>query len=168
MEDKQNQNPVPAAASKAKLNSRSLFGDDDDFDDLEDLEEAKPDDEMIQLPDEQDPAGLMILSNDLMGKAIEMRCSDMHVEPEAAMVVVRYLSNKELVKQSKLPKAAHAELVFCYKVIAGLNISEGTKPQDKKATIQICGEDIEIRVTTIPGELGETVAISFKYSGTPA
>jgi type II secretory ATPase GspE/PulE/Tfp pilus assembly ATPase PilB-like protein len=57
----------------------------------------------------------------------------------------------------------HLELVFCYKVVAGLNINETSKPQDKKAVLKIGGADVQFRVTTIPGDFGETVAISFKF-----
>jgi type IV pilus assembly protein PilB len=111
----------------------------------------------------QDPVSLMLLANELISKAIEIRCSDMHVEPENGHVVLRYLKNKELLMESQLPKPVHSELVFCYKVIAGLNIAETSKPQDKRATIKIGGQDIQFRVTTIPGDFGETVAISFKF-----
>ena len=108
-------------------------------------------------------ASLMLLANELISKAIEIRCSDMHVEPEEDEVVLRYLKDKKLLLESKIPKSVHPELVFCYKVIAGLNLNEAAKPQDKRAKIKIGDRDVEFRVTTIPGEFGETVAISFKF-----
>ncbi len=108
-------------------------------------------------------ASLMLLANELIAKAIDIRCSDMHVEPDEEHTILRYLKNRELLLESKLPKPVHLELVFCYKVIAGLNINETSKPQDKKAVLKIGGSDLNFRVTTIPGDFGETVAISFKF-----
>ncbi len=108
-------------------------------------------------------ASLMLLANELISKAIDIRCSDMHVEPDEEHTILRYLKNRELLLESKLPKPVHLELVFCYKVIAGLNINETSKPQDKKAVLKISGSDVQFRVTTIPGDYGETVAISFKF-----
>lgn len=108
-------------------------------------------------------ASLMLLANELIAKAIDLRCSDMHVEPDSEHTILRYLKNKELLLESKLPKPVHLELVFCYKVIAGLNINETSRPQDKKAVLKIGGSDLNLRVTTIPGDFGETVAISFKF-----
>jgi type II secretory ATPase GspE/PulE/Tfp pilus assembly ATPase PilB-like protein len=109
-------------------------------------------------------ASLMLLANELISKAIDIRCSDMHVEPDEEHTILRYLKNRELLLESKLPKPVHLELVFCYKVIAGLNINETSKPQDKKAVLKISGSDVQFRVTTIPGDYGETVAISFKFA----
>lgn len=108
-------------------------------------------------------ASLMLLANELIAKAIDIRCSDMHVEPDQEHTILRYLKNRELLLESKLPKPVHLELVFCYKVIAGLNINETSKPQDKKAVLKVGGSDLNFRVTTIPGDFGETVAISFKF-----
>lgn len=108
-------------------------------------------------------ASLMLLANELIAKAIDLRCSDMHVEPDQDNTILRYLKNRELLLESKLPKPVHLELVFCYKVIAGININETSKPQDKKAFLKVDGHDLNFRVTTIPGDFGETVAISFKF-----
>lgn len=122
--------------------------------------QAVPEDESIVTGQD---ASLMLLANELIAKAIDLRCSDMHVEPDSEHTILRYLKNKELLLESKLPKPVHLELVFCYKVIAGLNIIETSRPQDKKAVLKINGSDLNFRVTTIPGDFGETVAISFKF-----
>jgi type II secretory ATPase GspE/PulE/Tfp pilus assembly ATPase PilB-like protein len=105
----------------------------------------------------------MLLANDLLSKALDMKCSDFYVEPDQEQVSIRYLINKEVINEMQLPKDVHSELVFCYKVLAGLNIQQHERPQDKKATIPIGGKDIVMRVTAIPGEHGETIAVSFKF-----
>jgi type II secretory ATPase GspE/PulE/Tfp pilus assembly ATPase PilB-like protein len=111
----------------------------------------------------QQNLSLDLLANDLLSKALELRCSDMHIEPEENQVVVRYLSKGETIKQVELPLHVHQELAFCYKVIAGLNIKEQSRPQDIRRPLQIAGDDVDMRVTAIPGEFGETIAVTFKY-----
>jgi len=112
----------------------------------------------------QQDLAFMLLANDLLSKALEMRCSDFQIEPDGDQVFLRYLVDGEMVKELQLPMRVHRELAFCYKALAGLNIQESKRPQDKRATISICGADVTIRVTSIPGEHGETIAVSFKFA----
>ena len=112
-----------------------------------------------------DGAGaLVLLANDLLSKALELRCSDMHVEPEQDCVVLRYLIDKKPIHETRLPKDVHSELAFCYKALVGMDMKQSGRPQDKRATIFIAGKEVTIRITAIPGEFGETIACSFKFS----
>ncbi len=112
----------------------------------------------------QQDLAFMLLANDLLSKALELRCSDFQIEPDEDQVFLRYLKDGEMIKELQLPMRVHRELAFCYKALAGLDIQESKKPQDKRATIKICGADVTIRVTSIPGEAGETIAVSFKFA----
>lgn len=107
---------------------------------------------------------LILLANDLLSKALELHCSDMHVEPDQDHVVLRYLIDKKTIHETQLPKAIHSELAFCYKALVGMDMKQSSRPQDKRATITINGNDVTIRVTAIPGDFGETIACSFKFT----
>jgi type II secretory ATPase GspE/PulE/Tfp pilus assembly ATPase PilB-like protein len=111
----------------------------------------------------QQNLSLMLLANDLLYKALEMHCSDLQLEPDGDLLYIRYLSRGETKKDMQLPHDVHSELAFCYKVLAGLNIKDHSRPQDRHTAIGFNGKSVDMRVTAIPGEFGETIAISFKY-----
>ena len=106
---------------------------------------------------------LMLLASDLLYKALEMHCSDLQVEHEGEQVTVRFLVQGQTAKEMQLPCVVHGELVFCYKALAGLSIKRSTSPQDKQSQLHFAGQDVGLRVTVIPGELGETLGVTFKY-----
>lgn len=112
----------------------------------------------------QQNLSLMLLANDLLFKAFQMKCTDFQIEPDADQVTVRYLTQGTTIKEMQLPITVHPELVFCYKVLAGLNIKDHAHPQDKHSTIDCGGMSVGMRVTAIPGDFGETIALTFKYS----
>ncbi len=111
----------------------------------------------------QQNLSLMLLASDLLYKAIEMHCTDFNIEPDIDQVTVRYLRGSEVVKEMQLPYSVHAELSFCYKVLAGLDIKDCTHAQDRHAVIDCGGLNVDMRVTAMPGESGESIALSFKY-----
>jgi type IV pilus assembly protein PilB len=79
-------------------------------------------------------------------------------------VVVQYFSLGNLINESRLEKQLQAELVACFKDIAGLNRTEIVKPQDKRIRMRVQETEVELRITTIPeDENGEMVAITLKY-----
>jgi type II secretory ATPase GspE/PulE/Tfp pilus assembly ATPase PilB-like protein len=57
----------------------------------------------------------------------------------------------------------HETLVASYKFIASMDINETSRPQDKRCKIRSKQVEVTVRVTTIPGEDGETAALTFRY-----
>ncbi len=68
-----------------------------------------------------------------------------------------------LIEATKLEKHIHGELIRCYKSIAGLSVEETKKPQDRRLKWTDTGAELDIRITTIPSEHGEMVAVSIKF-----
>lgn len=116
---------------------------------------AKP----AQAPGEQ----LMTLAKDIVTKAVQQKWSDIHLEPEATGMCLRYFKSGEVLADVKLPLQLNSALSSSYKKMAGLNPSETTRPQDKKFDIEFASTNVEMRVTTMPAEHGEMIAISLKY-----
>jgi len=109
-------------------------------------------------------ASVMLLAHEIIGKATQKRCSDIHLEPEGSGVALRYFLHGELLADCMLPLEIHAALVSSYKVIAGLDPQSIDKPQDKKFITRVEEDEVELRITTIPTDNGEMVAISMRFT----
>ena len=113
-------------------------------------------------PPPLDP-NLLSLARDIINKAADNGFSDVHIEPQATEMELRYWYDGALIESTKLEKHIHSELLRCYKSIAGLSPEETKKPQDKRLKWTDTGTELDIRITTIPSEHGEMVAVSIKF-----
>ncbi|MBS2008584.1 MAG: hypothetical protein JST01_16170 [Cyanobacteria bacterium SZAS TMP-1] len=112
---------------------------------------------------EQQNSSIMLLAHEIIGKATQKRCSDIHLEPESNGVILRYFLHGELLADCVLPGEIHGALVSSYKIIAGLDPNEIERPQDKKITTKVEEDQVELRITTLPSDNGEMVAISMRF-----
>jgi general secretion pathway protein E len=97
--------------------------------------------------------------NDLVEKAIELRASDIHVEPMRNGLTVRMRVDGLL---RAVPAPAHAlpqALISRIKILAGLNIAERRLPQDGAARLEASGINLDVRVAIMPTQHGETAVI---------
>jgi general secretion pathway protein E len=122
----------------------------------------------IALPREDDIESLRDLAsgapvvravNDLLEKAVEMRASDIHIEPFSTGLVVRFrvdgLLRGVAAPSGVLPQAVISRI----KIVANLNIAERRLPQDGAARIKAGRADIDIRVAIMPMQHGESAVI---------
>jgi len=82
--------------------------------------------------------------------AVDAKASDVHIEPFGKNSRVRYRIDGQLVTSLVLPKYVHAALVSRVKVLANLKIDETRVPQDGRIRLNILGNDIDFRVSTLP------------------
>ncbi len=121
-----------------------------------------------QLPREDDIESLRDLAsgapvvravNDLLEKAVELRASDIHIEPFQSGLVVRMRIDGILravaAPAGVLPQAVISRI----KIIANLNIAERRLPQDGAARLRVGRADIDIRVAIMPMQHGESAVI---------
>jgi len=108
-----------------------------------------------RIADVADEAPIIRITKVLIQRAIQERASDIHVEPEAKGVRIRYRIDGVLHEIMKLPKYVHAPLLSRLKIMANMNIAERRVPQDGRIHIRHGGEDFDLRVSTIPTTLGE-------------
>ena len=112
---------------------------------------------------EAQDASVMLLAHEIIGKATLKKCSDIHLEPDPAGVSLRYFLHGDLLADCILPGQIHDGLVSSYKIIAGLDPNVRDKPQDKKFVTRVEEDDVELRITTMPADGGEMVAISIRF-----
>ncbi len=97
--------------------------------------------------------------NDLIEKAVDLRASDIHIEPMRNGLNVRMRVDGLL---RNVPAPAHAlpqALVSRIKILAGLNIAERRLPQDGAARVEVGNSDVDIRVSTMPTQYGESAVL---------
>ncbi|MFC2051084.1 GspE/PulE family protein [Chloroflexota bacterium] len=97
--------------------------------------------------------------NLLVEEAVKSRASDIHIEPEADRLRVRYRIDGILHEVTSLPIGAHGPLISRIKILAGMNIADPRRPQDGQFSFVSTGRDVDIRVATISTVHGETAVL---------
>ena len=92
-------------------------------------------------------------------EAIPLRASDIHIEPSEEKVVVRYRIDGDLIKWTEFPIASYSEISARLKILSNIDIAERRIPQDGRICLNINGEDINFRVSTLPTIHGEKFVI---------
>ena len=93
-------------------------------------------------------------------EGVRQGASDIHAEPEEGATVVRYRIDGVLREVMRLPSAAGASLVRRAKIFAQLDVTDPLHPHDGRATIKVDGQQIDLRVSTVPiARRGEKVVI---------
>lgn len=92
-------------------------------------------------------------------EAVNLRASDIHIEPERANLRIRFRIDGELREISKMPVELHQPIISRIKVMANLKLDENRIPQDGRFRSIVFGRDIDFRVATFPTPAGEKVAI---------
>lgn len=95
----------------------------------------------------------------LFKNAIEMRASDIHIEPFETKVRIRYRIDGVLQTMNELQAESLAALVTRIKIMADLNIAEKRAPQDGRIITKVNQQDIDLRVSILPVVYGEKVVI---------
>jgi len=99
------------------------------------------------------------LTNWLLQQAVEMRSSDIHIEPQDSDVVVRVRVDGLLREMHRLPKWTQSALVSRIKVLSNLDIAEKRAPQDGRLRLELAGRRVDMRVSTLPITSGEKVVM---------
>ncbi len=122
-------------------------------------ESAAAEDNIDSLRDLASGAPVVRAVNDLLEKAIEMRASDIHVEPFRNHLTIRMRVDGLLRPVAEPANAPAQALISRIKILAGLNIAERRLPQDGSARIHVARIDVDIRVATMPTQHGESAVI---------
>lgn len=122
---------------------------------LSSLEEAK----LRELASEAPTVNLL---NALINRALRQRASDMHVEPTGQeRGKVRFRIDGVLQDIESIPPAMLLPLITRLKILSGMDIAEKRRPQDGKIEMRIGGIDIDIRVSALPLNDGESIVMRF-------
>jgi type IV pilus assembly protein PilB len=97
--------------------------------------------------------------NLVLNQAVQDRASDIHFEPFEDEFRIRYRVDGALYEMSPPPKHLALAVISRIKVMANLNISERRIPQDGRINLPIGNRSIDLRVSTLPTQFGESVVL---------
>lgn len=102
---------------------------------------------------------IIALTNDLLAQAVSERASDVHIEVLEQSGRVRYRVDGVLKIARHLSLEDASMITSRLKVMAHLNISEKRRPQDGRTKIAVQGRNIDLRLSTLPSQHGESVVV---------
>jgi len=112
-------------------------------------------------------ASVIKFVNQVIWEAYKDRATDIHLEPQEDELRIRYRIDG-ILHQTPMPpqlKRYQAAIISRIKVMSGMNISEKRLPQDGRINVRIKGEEIDIRVSTVPTVYGESVSLRLLSRG---
>jgi type IV pilus assembly protein PilB len=109
--------------------------------------------------DEVGDGPVVKLVNTLLEQAVRDHASDLHVEPDADSVTIRFRIDGVLHDVSDLPLSLLRPLVSRIKVLGGLDIAQSRQPQDGRFSLTMPTGALDVRVATVPTAAGESVVL---------
>src|ERR1700720_1741474 len=95
----------------------------------------------------------------ILYQAIQDRASDIHFEPFENEFEIRYRVDGSLYEMSPPPRHLALPVISRVKVMANMNIAERRLPQDGRIQKNIAGRQVDLRVSTLPTQFGESVVL---------
>ena len=108
---------------------------------------------------EGDDSAVIKLANMIITTAIKMKASDIHIEPMEKEFRVRYRIDGALRKMDSPPKRLQSAIISRFKIMSKMKISEKRIPQDGRIQINVGGKDLDLRVSSVPTNHGESIVM---------
>ena len=120
---------------------------------------ADVEDDANAMKDLANQAPIVRFVNLVLYQAVQDRASDIHFEPFETEFRIRYRVDGALYEMSPPPKHLALPVISRIKVMSNLNISERRVPQDGRIAYQLGNKQIDLRVSTLPTQFGESVVL---------
>ena len=108
---------------------------------------------------EGDDAPIIRLVTLMITEAVRMRASDIHIEPMASKLRVRYRVDGKCEERDPPPKRLQNAIISRVKIMSGMAIEEKRLPQDGRIRMKIEGHDLDFRVSSLPAYHGESIVL---------
>ena len=123
------------------------------------------DEDVAHLRDMASEVPVIRMVNQMLVRALESRASDVHIEPFENQLKVRYRIDGILHEVESPPRQLKGAVISRLKILAQLNIAERRLPQDGRIKTRLAGEDVDLRIATVPTLYGESVVIRLLERG---
>ena len=108
---------------------------------------------------EEENAPVVRLCNLIVSEAVNMRASDIHIEPFEDRIRVRYRIDGVLVERDSPPRRLLAALTSRFKIMGRMDIAEKRRPQDGRIKTRANGKDFDLRVSILPTKFGQAIVM---------
>ena len=115
--------------------------------------------EVRDIREQMDEAPIVKLVNSIMAQAADDGASDIHFEPQAKEMVVRFRNDGVLHEVMSIPRRMQAGVLSRVKIMADLDIAERRVPQDGRIGLMVGNKPIDMRVASLPTVYGEKIVI---------
>ncbi|MEY4946354.1 MAG: hypothetical protein RIR22_1055 [Planctomycetota bacterium] len=109
--------------------------------------------------DDGGEGGVIKLVNKILSEGVELRASDIHIEPFATRVRIRYRVDGVLVEKENPPYKYLMPILSRLKIMAGIDISEKRRPQDGRIKTSLKGRDFDLRLSLLPTVYGQSAVM---------
>jgi len=108
---------------------------------------------------EDENAPIIKLCNLIITEAVNLRASDIHVEPFENRIRIRYRIDGVLIERDSPPKRLMGALMSRFKIMANMDIAEKRRPQDGRIKATVNGKDLDLRVSILPSVHGQALVM---------
>ena len=109
--------------------------------------------------DSTSDAPIVRLCDQIISEAVQLRASDIHIEPFEDRVRIRYRIDGKLVEREAVPKRFQGALLSRFKILARLDIAERRRTQDGRIKLTLGTKDLDLRVSVIPTNHGQSIVM---------
>ncbi|MGQ2964958.1 GspE/PulE family protein [Methylophilus sp.] len=113
-----------------------------------------------------DDAPVVKLLQTIFEDAVQVRASDVHIEPQENKLLIRFRIDGVMHFQTQADMKIVSALIMRLKIMAGLDISEKRLPQDGRFGFTVKGRAVDMRISTMPTQYGETVVMRLLIQNT--
>ena len=124
-----------------------------DFTETED--DSISDDEIV----DENSVPVVRLVHLMITEAVQLRASDIHIEPFESRVRIRYRIDGRLIERDNPPRRMLGPLISRVKILAKMDIAERRRPQDGRIKVEAAGKELDLRVSVIPTSHGQSVVM---------
>jgi type IV pilus assembly protein PilB len=124
-----------------------------------DFTETAVEQEANQAAEDISDAPVVKLVNLIITEAVQLRASDIHVEPFEDRIRIRYRIDGRLVERDNPPRRLLGAILSRIKILSKLDIAERRRPQDGRIKLTADGKDYDLRISVMPTNHGQTVVM---------
>lgn len=121
----------------------------------ETTEDASSDDDVV----DETSAPVVRLVHLIITEAIQLRASDIHVEPFEERIRIRYRIDGVLIERDSPPRRLLGAILSRIKILAKMDIAERRRPQDGRIKITVGDKELDLRVSVLPTNHGQSVVM---------
>ncbi len=112
-----------------------------------------------------DDAPIIHLVNQVLQRAVNRRASDIHFEPEEKLMRIRTRVDGVLHPDVLIPKSLQSAVAARMKILGDMDVTECRVPQDGRASISVSRRKINLRISSLPTQFGESVVVRILDTG---